>query len=76
MLQREVGFHASGTEVVEHQPADSPSVAYRERMNGRGSPTNIVASGYTWMPGTELIGEQGPAGDGRGVHPVQQEVRT
>jgi hypothetical protein len=52
-LLREVGFQASGMDIVESQPANSPSLAYREQLNRRGSPTSIVAAGYIWQPGTE-----------------------
>jgi hypothetical protein len=52
-LLREVGFHASGMDIVESQPANSPSIAYREQLNRRGSPTATVAAGYIWQPGTE-----------------------
>jgi hypothetical protein len=30
------------------------SLAYRQHMNSDGSPSEIVAQGYAWRPGTEL----------------------
>ncbi|HEX3245859.1 MAG TPA: hypothetical protein VHX16_10680 [Chloroflexota bacterium] len=57
-LKNEVDLRASGREFIpsSKERADSPSVKYREQMNGDGSPSETVAAGYTWMPGTELSG--------------------
>lgn len=30
------------------------TLAYRQHMNSEGSPSEIVAQGYAWRPGTEL----------------------
>jgi hypothetical protein len=30
------------------------SLAYREQLSSKGSPSTIVAAGYRWSPGTEL----------------------
>ena len=38
----------------DEESADAPSVVYREQMNSNGSPSETVASGYKWKPGTEL----------------------
>ncbi|MEW6268438.1 MAG: hypothetical protein AB1689_03970 [Thermodesulfobacteriota bacterium] len=57
-LANEVHLRARGSEFIpsnEEQP-DSPSVLYRQRLNSEGTPTEIVAAGYRWMPGTELAG--------------------
>jgi len=57
-LSQEVDLRASGTEFIhKDDEADrSPqSIAYREQMNSEGSPSEIVAAGYTWTPGTELV---------------------
>lgn len=56
VLDQEVGLTAVGTNFVPAQDvgADQRSPIYREYMNREGSPTNIVASGYHWRPGTEL----------------------
>lgn len=56
-LNAEVDLRASGTQFIhKDDEADrSPlSIAYREQMNSEGSPSEIVAAGYTWTPGTEL----------------------
>jgi len=55
-LRNEVDLRAVGTEFVDVKkvPRDNPSNRYRERMNRNGSPTDRVAAGYVWTPGTEL----------------------
>src|SRR5215211_7486898 len=56
-LNAEVDLRAAGTQFInkEEEPDRSPlSIAYREQMNSEGSPSEIVAAGYTWTPGTEL----------------------
>jgi hypothetical protein len=57
-LNNEVDLRASGTQFThKDDEADrSPlSVAYREQMNSEGSPSETIAAGYTWTPGTELV---------------------
>lgn len=34
-------------------------MAYREQMNAHGSPSESVAAGYRWAPGTELARTNG-----------------
>lgn len=55
-LNQEVDLRAIGTEFVDKskEKADSPSVLYRKQMNSEGSPSEAVAAGYQWRPGTEL----------------------
>ncbi|HKG47857.1 MAG TPA: hypothetical protein VKB02_14070 [Pyrinomonadaceae bacterium] len=56
-LNAEVDLRASGTQFIhKDDEADrSPmSIEYREQLNSEGSPSEIVAAGYTWTPGTEL----------------------
>jgi hypothetical protein len=75
VLAKEVGLRANGTEIVGERelPKDSPSRAYAEKMNRDGSPSETVAAGYVWMPGTELAAEaaagSGRRGNGRSVTP-------
>jgi hypothetical protein len=52
----EAHLRASGPAFVDAEPPESPSIAYRRRMNERGSPSQIVAAGYRYQPGTELAG--------------------
>jgi hypothetical protein len=61
-LEKEVGLRASGTEIVRREPKNSPSIPYRRQMNSQGSPTETIAAGYGWRPGTELSS----LGDARG----------
>lgn len=56
VLKREVDLRASGTRFVPLEEESPASIAYRRRMNADGSPTEIVAGGYRWRPGTELAG--------------------
>jgi hypothetical protein len=52
-LEAEVNFRAVGTEIGALE--DSPeSLAYREALNASGSPSERVAKGYRFVPGTEL----------------------
>ncbi len=57
VLKDQVHLRAVGTEVVD--PAEVPeskaTLEYRNGLNGRGSPTETVAEGYTWRPGTEVV---------------------
>ncbi|HEU4836397.1 MAG TPA: hypothetical protein VFS90_18350 [Pyrinomonadaceae bacterium] len=56
-LNAEVDLRAAGTQFIQKdEEADRApqSIAYREHMNSEGSPSDIVAAGYTWTPGTEL----------------------
>jgi len=56
-LEAEVDLRASGTEFIDasEEAPDSLSVRYREQMNRDGSPSEIVAQGYCWTPGTDLV---------------------
>jgi hypothetical protein len=56
VLEREVGLRTVGTEFVTEQdlPENSPSLAYARQLNKEGSPSEAVAAGWIWTPGTEL----------------------
>jgi hypothetical protein len=56
VLRKEVGLNAMGSKFVPQQqiPPSSPSQKYRDQLNSDGSPSDIVAGGYVWVPGTEL----------------------
>ena len=41
----------------DQERADAPSVRYRQQLNSAGSPSDTVAAGYRWTPGTELSDE-------------------
>lgn len=56
-LDREVNLRASGAKFIDasEEAADSPSVKYRAQLNSAGSPSETVAAGYAWVPGTEIV---------------------
>jgi rubrerythrin len=54
VLLEEVDLRANGTEYVPLSEESGASINYREQMNSEGSPTEMVAQGYSWFPGTEL----------------------
>jgi hypothetical protein len=58
VLNRELQLRARGTRFIDasEEGIDSPSVLYRKQMNSEGSPSELVAKGYVWMPGTEAVG--------------------
>jgi hypothetical protein len=62
VLQREVDLRASGPDIIPESqlPRDNPSRAQAKRLNQEGSPSEIVAAGWSWMPGTEVLGESAP----------------
>ncbi|MEW6353292.1 MAG: hypothetical protein AB1469_03185 [Pseudomonadota bacterium] len=63
VLRDEVDLRARGTRFIHkvEEPDDALSVLYRNQMNSNGSPSQIVAAGYQWSPGTELA-ERAAAG--------------
>lgn len=73
VLSREVDLRAVGTRFVsiEEEARVSRSPTFRAGLNAEGSPSEIVAAGYHWMPGTELVRQAalfsrpGLEGDGR-----------
>jgi rubrerythrin len=54
ILSTQVPLRTNGTQFVPLEQESELSIAYRERMNRAGSPSERVAAGYRWMPGTEL----------------------
>ena len=56
-LEAEVDLRARGTEFIDaaQEGPNSPSARYRAQLNRDGSPSEIVAQGYCWVPGTELV---------------------
>ncbi|HEU4433163.1 MAG TPA: hypothetical protein VFR51_07175 [Pyrinomonadaceae bacterium] len=69
-LNNEVDLRAAGTRFinVEDEAAKAPaSIAYREQMNSEGSPSEIVAAGYVWTPGTELVDRKSVFAKGAGA---------
>jgi hypothetical protein len=54
VLEKEVDLRASGADFVEKAKEPQSSLDYRRQMNAEGSPSQAVAAGYKWTPGTEL----------------------
>ena len=53
-LRRELTLSAAGTEFVSRDEETDATREYREYMNAEGSPTETVAAGFEWRPGSEL----------------------
>lgn len=54
VLRREVRLSAAGTEFVDREEESQDTCTYRDHLNAEGSPSETVAAGYVWRPGTEL----------------------
>jgi len=54
-LSAEVDMSANGTRFVPRAEESDRTRRYREELNSEGSPSEIVAAGYQWKPGTELV---------------------
>jgi hypothetical protein len=52
-LQDELGLSARGADYVDRGSEGHESQQYREHLNSDGSPSEAVAEGYRWQPGTE-----------------------
>jgi hypothetical protein len=53
-LAKEVNLSAKGTQYVDRKDESQRTIDYRSMLNADGSPSEIVAAGYLWAPGTEL----------------------
>jgi hypothetical protein len=53
-LRRELTLSALGPDFVSRDQESEATRAYRDHMNSEGSPSETVAAGYVWRPGTEL----------------------
>ena len=53
VLRREVRLSAVGPDFVDREQESEATRTYREHMNSEGSPSETVAAGYVWRPGTE-----------------------
>jgi hypothetical protein len=53
-LRTEVQLSAAGHAFIERNEETKPTRDYRTHMNSEGSPSDTVAAGYIWTPGTEL----------------------
>jgi hypothetical protein len=53
-LEHEVHLRTNGHEFVSKDQEPASSLDYRSHLNSEGSPSEAVASGFQWQPGTEL----------------------
>ncbi len=61
VIAAEVPMRKAGTEFVGEGQEARSSLEYRNTLNAEGSPSQSVAGGYVWSPGTELNREPNPA---------------
>jgi rubrerythrin len=54
VLAQEVDLRAKGKDFVAKGDEGKASREYRAQLNSEGSPSETVAAGYRWTPGTEL----------------------
>jgi hypothetical protein len=54
VLSEEVNLRALGTQFVDKSQESQESLEQRRMLNSEGSPSQTVAAGYQWSPGTEL----------------------
>jgi hypothetical protein len=54
VLRQEIELSAVGPEFVSRDQESDATRAYRDHMNSEGSPSETLAAGYVWRPGTEL----------------------
>jgi hypothetical protein len=66
VLRQEVGLTASGESFVpfDREDPEGPSAVQRAQLNSEGSPSEVVARGYSWSPGTELSRRGPKTGNG------------
>jgi len=69
VLAKEVDVRALGTQFVPRDQESAATVAYRTQLNSDGSPSQAVAAGYVWTPGTELV-SHGMAGATDVIAPI------
>lgn len=57
VLADEVHLRAVGPRIVDPRvtPESAETIEYRARLNSAGSPSEAVAAGYQWVPGTEIV---------------------
>ncbi len=54
VLENEVNLSADGPNFVDRSKENDRTLRYRQQLNASGSPSEQVAAGYRWAPGTEL----------------------
>ncbi|MFW6094132.1 MAG: hypothetical protein ACODAC_09180 [Pseudomonadota bacterium] len=58
VLEDEVDYRARGEDIGALEDTQA-TVAYRDHLNSEGSPSETIAEGYVWTPGTELMRQAG-----------------
>lgn len=53
-IANETGLRKDGTRFVDEAAEARSSIAWRDQLNSEGSPSQAVAAGWHWTPGTEL----------------------
>lgn len=53
-LEEEINLRARGEKFITKDQEGHESLEYRRQLNAEGSPSESVAAGYEWSPGTEL----------------------
>jgi rubrerythrin len=69
IIATEVDLSAVGPRFVDRSQESKATIAYRERINEKGSPSEKVSAGYVWRPGTELAPRSAKTDE------VEQEAR-
>lgn len=59
VLRNEVHLSTLGAQFVDRSEESEATHQYRDHLNSQGSPSDTVAAGYIWMPGTELASPAG-----------------
>lgn len=54
VLKQEVDLRSNGSQFVPMDQENPASARYRDHLNSEGSPSDMVAANYRWLPGTEL----------------------
>lgn len=75
VLHNELHLRANGTQFVPESMESPATVLYRSQLNSDGSPSESVAAGYKWEPGTEMTRKGTapgvlPGGAGQARHPA------
>jgi hypothetical protein len=55
VLRREVHLGADAAHLVDREHEPERTRQYRSRLNAKDQPSNVVAAGWTWSPGGELV---------------------
>lgn len=55
VVEEETGLRKNGTHFVDAEGEGATSLAYRDAVNGAGSPSEAISATYAWAAGTELV---------------------